>query len=233
MEDYITGMLQNRLCEYALGDSLQTTVTNKRHDLGNKHFRDGVESCIRSKLVVDEHFHLDPVSSLRYLNFNGRAWGRDTETWVRTAPSMFISRSTGWDFQECQNGDAMEMIDEAFASIRSSQDKRGLHLASELPPDAARLLDKAAEIFPELKFWLDFTQEWEGVVYELTHLARGMFGANGRVLVCQRSREEWERHGVQRIGKYWRDLRDEHIMRRFVPNSKCRLTISDICVAKS
>ncbi len=65
---------------------MSTSVANRRHDIGNKHFRDGVESCIRSKLMVDEHFHLDPTNNLRYLNFNRQSWDRDTRIWVRTAP---------------------------------------------------------------------------------------------------------------------------------------------------
>ena len=138
MKSYITLMLQKRLCEYAIGDSLMATVTNKRHDFGNKHFREGVESCIREKLVVDEHFHLDPVASLRYLNFNGRSWDRDAESWVRTTPSMLISRSTGWDFEECTNTSGMELVSAAPAEIREAQGRRGLHLPSEVPNEAAK-----------------------------------------------------------------------------------------------
>ena len=62
LKDYITLMLENRLSEYTLGEHLDASVTTRR-DFGNKQFRDGVESCLRSKLVVDEHFHLDPTCS--------------------------------------------------------------------------------------------------------------------------------------------------------------------------
>ena len=27
-----------------------------------------------------------------------------------------------------------------------------------------------------MQFWFDFTREWEGALYELTHAARGLFG---------------------------------------------------------
>ena len=175
LKHYITQMLERRLSEYSLGDHLTGSVTIRR-DFGNKHFRDGVESCLRSLLVCDEHFHLDPQSSLRYLNFQGMAWDRETESFVRTSPDMLISRCTGWSFEECTNTAGMEAVDKALAMIRDAQDERGLDLPSEVPEEAAQILDEAAAIFPELKFWFDFTREWEGVIYELTHLSRGLFG---------------------------------------------------------
>lgn len=175
LKEYITLMLQQRLSEYSIRDHLETPCSLRR-EFGNKHFREGVESCLRSKLVVGEQFHLDPSTSLRYLNFTGQAWDRDTEAWVRTAPDMLISRGTGWDFAECTNEHAMGLVDRALEIIRESQDKRGLHLPSEVPVEAAEILDEAAAFFPELRFWFDFTREWEGTIYELMHLARGLFG---------------------------------------------------------
>ena len=88
---------------------------------------------------------------------------------------MLISRSTGWDFEECSNP-AMAKVDKALALVREAQDKRGLHLPSVVPDDAAKILDEAAAEFPELIFWFDFTREWEGVLYELALVARGLFG---------------------------------------------------------
>ena len=174
LKEYITQMLQRRLSEYELSDHLDAKV-RVRFEFGNKQFRDGVESCLRSKLIADDTFHLDPESSLRYLNFDGQAWDREIEGWVRTRPDMLISRSVGWAFEECENP-ATEIVDKALAKIRESQDSRGLHLPSHVPEEASKLFEEAAERFPEFKFWFDFTQEWEGVIYELTHLARGLFG---------------------------------------------------------
>ena len=71
---------------------------------------------------------------------------------------MLISRSTGWDFEECTNTSGMELVSAALAEIRDAQDRRGLHLPSEVPNEAAKKLDAAAALFPELKFWLDSTQ---------------------------------------------------------------------------
>ena len=75
LKDYVTNMLQRRLQQYELGDHLEASVS-ARQDFGNKSFREGVESCLRSKLLVhDADFHLDPTASLRYLNFKGgHAW---------------------------------------------------------------------------------------------------------------------------------------------------------------
>lgn len=71
LKEYITQMLQRRLSEYELGDHLTATIRS-RFEYGNKQFRDGVESCLRSKLIADDTFQLDPESSLRYLNFDGQ-----------------------------------------------------------------------------------------------------------------------------------------------------------------
>ena len=89
---------------------------------------------------------------------------------------MLISGSTGWDFEESTNTSGMEFVSAALAEIRGAPDRRGLHLRSEVPNEAAKKIDAAAALFPEFKFWLDFTQEWEGALHELTHLARGLFG---------------------------------------------------------
>ena len=127
-------------------------------------------------LQVDPYFHLDPAESLRYISFEGGvAWDRETEAWTRTRPDMLISRKTNWHFEECTNP-AMQKVDRALTLVRASQDERGLHLPSLVPDEAAQLLDEARQEFPELQFWFDFTREWEGALYELTHAARGLFG---------------------------------------------------------
>ena len=73
---------------------------------------------------------------------------------------MLISRSTGWAFEEC-NSPATALVEAAFAAIKEAQDQRGLHQPSQIPDEAARMLDEAAQSFEELKFWFDFTKEWE------------------------------------------------------------------------
>ena len=47
LKESITQMLEHRLSEYSLGDHSAASVTIRR-DIGNKHFREGVESCLRS-----------------------------------------------------------------------------------------------------------------------------------------------------------------------------------------
>ena len=167
LREYVTIILQRRLSEYELGDHLETKL-RIRFDLGNKHFRDGVESCLRSKLIADDTFHLDPESSLRYLNFEGTSWDRETDTWVRTRPDMLISRSTGWAFEECSNT-ATALVDAAFATIKEAQDKRGLHQPSQIPEEAARMLDEAAQSFEELKFFDDLCRVDSLVFARLLH----------------------------------------------------------------
>ena len=70
----------------------------------------------------------------------------------------------------------MQKVDRALTLVRASQDERGLHLPSLVPDEAAQLLDEARQEFPELQFWFDFTREWEGALYELTHAERSLFG---------------------------------------------------------
>ncbi len=173
LRQYVTKMLARRLSTYNLEDHLEATVAT-RPCFGNNKFGSDVEACLRTRLMVDE-FDLDPASSLRYLNFGAQAWDRETEDWVTTRPDMLISRKTGWAFRECANP-ATKDVERALAIIRKAQDERGLHLPSEIPEEAAHLLDQACADFPELQFWHDFTREWDGTLYELTHLARGLFG---------------------------------------------------------
>ena len=175
LKAYVTQMLQRRLCSYEVGDHLDT-VLQRRNEFGNKAFREGVESCLRELLFADQQFHLDPAESMRYLNFEGgQTWDRETERWTRTRPDMLISRSTGWRYQECTHP-AKEKVDKALAMVRASQDERGLHMPSTVPDGAAHILDEARREWPALQFWFDFTREWEGVLYELTHATRGLFG---------------------------------------------------------
>ncbi len=56
------------------------------------------------------------------------------------------------------------------------RDVRGLHLTAQLPDDIKVRLDSLCERMPELELWFSFTRDWETVLYELTHMARGLFG---------------------------------------------------------
>ncbi len=224
LKDYITSMLQKRLLQYELGDHLEASSVTTRQDFGNRSFREGVESCLRSKLIVDDaDFHLDPESSLRYLNFkDGRAWDRDIQDWVPTRPNMLISRNTNWSFEECTNP-ATAKVDEAFGLIRQSQDERGLHLPSHIPETAASLLDDVKNDFPELQFWYDFTQDWEGVVYELTQAARGLFGVVMAEAVYLRGSG---RNGKDTVCNAFKSVGGTYV-HSIACNSLCKITDAD------
>jgi hypothetical protein len=179
LKELVTTILQRCLRSYSLNDKNhggdKYRADEVRWDLGCKSFREGVEACLRSHLIVHFGFALDPESTRRYVNFGKRAWDRDAEGWVATRPDMLISRSVGWEFEEFQNPE-MERVDRAFAAIRSEQDQRGLGEPSLISDEIQAELDAAALQFPELAFFYAVTREWETATYLLTHLARGVFG---------------------------------------------------------
>ena len=120
-------------------------------------------------------FHLDTDSSRRYLNFGRQCWDRDADSWVPTRPEMLISRCTEWEHHEFEHP-LKDEFDSMLAAIRASQDERGLRLPSRVPDDLRTRLDAVASEMPELLLWDSFVREWEVALYELTHLARGLFG---------------------------------------------------------
>jgi hypothetical protein len=172
LRDYITLILQRRITSYTIRD--KKFHADVRHDFGNSSFREGVEKCLRSQLTVPPTFVLDPESSRRYINFCGQAWDRETETFVKTTPSMHISRSTGWRFEGYDNKGS-RYFDEALSRCRQEQDSVGIEQPSSISQDVETLLDQAASHMPELAFFRQLVETWEEVIYLLTHLARGTF----------------------------------------------------------
>jgi hypothetical protein len=179
LRQYVTSMLQRRLRTYSPVDRHhggdQFHADELRWDFGNRCFREGVEACLKSHLVTDSSFILDPEDTRRYLNFGSQCWDRDTESWVATQPGFLISRSTGWAYQSFANPE-MDRVDRALAKIREQQDTRGLSEPSLISEDTQEELEAAALKMPELRFFYDLTKDWELVVYLLMHLARGAFG---------------------------------------------------------
>jgi hypothetical protein len=178
LKEFVTTILQRRLRSYSLNDKRHGGHKFRpdavRWDLGGRCFRDGVEACLRSHLIVQFGFALDPESSRKYVNFGKRAWDRDAEAWVATRPDMLISRTVGWEFEEYDNP-ATERVDRAFAAVRREQDERGLGEPSLISDETQAELDAAALQIPELAFFHTVTREWETAVFLLTHLARGVF----------------------------------------------------------
>jgi hypothetical protein len=178
LKELVTTILQRRLRSYSLADKRhgheRFRADALRWDLGCQAFRQGVEACLRSHLIVQFGFMLDPESSRQFLNFGKRAWDREAEAWVDTRPDMLISRSVGWEFEEFANPE-MERVDRALAAVRREQDERGLGEPSVISEETQAELDAAALHMPELAFFLTVTREWETAVYLLTHLARGVF----------------------------------------------------------
>ena len=128
-----------------------------------------------SSIVESEGFHLDPDSSRRYLKFGSKCWDRETDSWVPTRPGVYISRCNEWEYREFEHP-MKDELDSILADLRIAQDERGLHLASRVPDDLRARLDAVAAEMPELQLWQPFVNEWEVAIYELTHLARGLFG---------------------------------------------------------
>ena len=92
-----------------------------------------------------------------------------------TKPEFYISRSTEWEFQEFEHP-LKDELDSILAALRDAQEERGLHLAAQVPEELRARLDVVAAQMPELQLWKSFVTDWEVAIYELTHLARGLFG---------------------------------------------------------
>ena len=173
LKEYITIILQRRITTYSTIKDNLFQLDDKRHDFGNRCFREGVEHCLRSHLTVAADFILDPESTRRYLNFAGQTWGRELETFVPTVPSMHISRSTGWRYSGYEN-EGKGCFDEALRRIRMEQDLAGLDAPPSMSEDTHALLEQAMAM-PELRFFRQLVEEWDDVIFLLTHIARGAF----------------------------------------------------------
>jgi hypothetical protein len=174
VKEYITLILQRLITTYSVCKEHRFQVDDVRHDFGNRGFRDGVETCLRSHLTVAPGFMLDPEASRRYINFAGQAWDSVAETFVPTTPSMHISRSTGWRFDGYEN-QGKDYVDEALWRCRQEQDLRGIDQPSSMLEDTETLLDQATAHMPELAFFRQLVETWDEAIYLLTHLARGTF----------------------------------------------------------
>ena len=182
LRDCIQHICQIELSPYLLLHTTKETVevcpSSLRWDLSCEAFKAGVEKSLRAKLLVPETFELDPRESMRFLNFEGKCLDTETGHFVDLCPSMLISRSTGWHFEEptWAGTEADALLEQALAATRARQDERGLDKPAELQQDTLELFDRAAEQIPELKFWYHLTKDWEVTVYELSHLSRAAFG---------------------------------------------------------
>jgi len=174
---YVTEVLQEALVKYTVEELGERRVhkLGRRWDLGNKSFRVGVANCILPEIIHLEGFSLDPDSSRRYLNFGKQCWDRDTDSWVETRPESYISRSTEWDYEEFQSP-LKDDLDALLAEVAASQLARGLHSPSAIPDELKERLDSIRRRMHELDLWYSFTRDWESTVFELSHLARGLFG---------------------------------------------------------
>ena len=118
---------------------------------------------------------MDPDSSRRYLNFGRQCWDSFTDSWVATRPEFYISRSTEWGYEEFQHP-LRNDLDALLAAVAAFQLQRGVHLPSLIPDELKGRLGDIRQGMPELDLWYSFTRDWECTIYELTHLARGLFG---------------------------------------------------------
>ena len=105
-----------------------------RWDVSNEGFLTGVEKGLRGTLLVSDDFDLDPASSLRYLNFDGRVLDRTTGEWSDVLPNMLISRSTCWKFVEpaWAGSEYDDNLDSGLRKLRKLQDRNGLAVPTEL-----------------------------------------------------------------------------------------------------
>ena len=171
LKNAISHILQRELS----GQCWSSKPCDKRWDVTGSGFTASVEQVLRQKLVVDANFHLDPASSLRYLNFQGSVYDRETDGFIDMTPDLLISRCTHYKFAEpAWPAGAARQLSEALEIIGA--DWPNLAITPPVPLEARKNLDALKDQLPELKFWHDLTKDWEVVLYELCHLARGAFG---------------------------------------------------------
>ena len=176
LKDAICTICQTQLSPYLLlrGDSCAPDLL--RWDVSNDAFKTSVEKALLHRLIADEQWHLDPASSLRWLNFNGEVFDRESGALTPMRPDMLISRSTNWDFTEPSwAGSPQESaLLEALTATRRKQEEKGYNEATDFDDSLEQLFE--AVNLTELAFWFSLTRSWEVVVYYLMHLARAVFG---------------------------------------------------------
>ena len=70
-----------------------------------------------------------------------------------------------------------------------------------------------------LQFWFDFTREWEGVLYELTHATRGLFGIPMAEALYVRGSGRKGKDTVCNAFKHFGEgLRPRHCMQQSLPD---------------
>jgi hypothetical protein len=180
---FIAHICRRDLSSYTLikqtDGGIDVSGTSGRWDVTNESFKTGVARALRSELIVPEDFHLDPETSLRYLNFQGRVLDCVTMEWLPMSPDLLISRSTGWNFETPSwwNTPAIETLEAALVAVRRREDERGLGQPSDYDDELIALLEAAAQAIPELAFWHVFTRDcWESTLFELKHMVKAVFG---------------------------------------------------------
>jgi hypothetical protein len=146
----------------------------------NVTFLKDVAEYIRIRLRCDR-WELDPLSSDRYLNFDGgKTYDSLDDRWVDTHPDMRISLTTGWTYQGHLNGSPeqktlKQRLVTAIQAVAEEHSRRPLDEPFVMSPELESEFDELAKEFAPLRLFYDWVQEWGVVMYLLQHLARATF----------------------------------------------------------
>ena len=146
----------------------------------NVTFLKDVAEYIRIRLRCDR-WELDPLSSDRYLNFDGgKTYDSLDDRWLDTHPDMRISLTTGWTYQGHLNGSPeqktlKQRLVTAIQAVAEEHSRRPLDEPFVMSPELESEFDELAKEFAPLRLFYDWVQEWGVVMYLLQHLARATF----------------------------------------------------------
>ena len=138
---------------------------------------------------MGQMFEFDPKESLRYLKFHDKCFDRETEEFVDVRPDMYITNSTGWSYVEFNKpglfdlggvgvsfATVLDRLDAAFARVRQEQDRVPAGQSYDMSDELKAEFDTISKHIFELRIFYEWTGDWTVVMYELQHLARGIFG---------------------------------------------------------
>ena len=104
-------------------------------------------------------------------------------------PKMYITNTTGWAYEGFHKpgvfdvaGDTVDFqviivrLEAAFARVSQDHDSVPRGKFYEMSDDLKNELDLLATHVCELRIFYEWTHDWAVVMYELQHLARGVFG---------------------------------------------------------
>jgi hypothetical protein len=197
LKDYIHTICTRRLQSYSTNQwgrdgtvkQVFLAIDKRRSRYGNGPFLSHVAAIVQPRLRVGQAFEFDPKKSLRYLKFHEACFDSETEQFIDVQPSMCITNSTGWTYEGFHKPGVfdvggvpmefpalLERLEAAFIRVRQEHDDVPRGSPYDMSDELKDEFDMLASHIFELRIWFDWVHDWAVVVYELQHMARGVFG---------------------------------------------------------